>query len=101
MSARIDDAGPLVAPPLEGGGIAAPGTVGFDSDDRFGGHALPNDHPKWMRDTLSLSGRARSLLIRLRPVVVRVVAAWEHRVRSLAIGTGRLSVDASGSYRLD
>lgn len=73
----------------------------LDPDDRYGGHALPSDHPAWMKDTLSISQRTRALLARLKPVVVKVVAYWEHRVRSIAIGTRRLSVDASGSYRLD
>jgi len=73
----------------------------LDPDDRYGGHALPSDHPAWMKDTLSISQRTRALLARLKPVVVKVVAYWEHRVRSIAIGTRRLSVDPSGSYRLD
>lgn len=62
---------------------------------------LPRDHPAWMRDTLSVSQRARSLLERLRPTVVKVVRFWEHRVRSIVVGGRRLSVDFSGSYRLD
>jgi hypothetical protein len=82
-------------------GAAAPLALGLDPDERFGGHALPRDHPAWMRDTLSISQRTRALLGRLKPVALKVVAYWEHRVRSIAIGNARLSVDASGSYRLD
>jgi hypothetical protein len=54
-----------------------------------------------MRDALSISQRARALLAKLQPVVVRVVAFWEHRVKSIAVGGRTLSVDASGSYRCD
>jgi hypothetical protein len=75
--------------------------VPADPDDRWGGHALPNDHPAWMKDTLSISQRARALLATIKPIAIRVVAFWEHRVRSVALAGGRLSVDASGSYRLN
>lgn len=103
MSARVDAdaaAGAADAAPQE---FAAtlPATAVLDPDDRYGGHALPSDHPAWMKDTLSISLRTRALLARLKPVVVKVIAYWEHRVRSIAIGTRHLSVDASGSYRLD
>jgi hypothetical protein len=37
---------------------------------------------------------------KLKPVAIRVVQFWEHRVRSISIGNRTLSVDASGSYRL-
>ena len=73
----------------------------FDPDDRFGGHALPNDHPAWMRDTVSISQRTRALLTKLKPVAVRVIAFWEHRVRSIFVAGAKLSVDTSGSYRLE
>lgn len=73
-----------------------------DPDERWGnGSSLPSDHPAWMRDALSISQRARALLAKLQPVVVRVVAFWEHRVKSVTIGGRTLSVDASGSYRCD
>jgi hypothetical protein len=81
--------------------IAAPLVAALDPEDRWGGHALPSDHPAWMRDTLSISQRARAMLARIRPIVVKVATCWEHRVRSIVIGDRRLSVDASGSYRLD
>jgi len=72
-----------------------------DPDDRWGnGPALPADHPAWARDALSISQRARALLARIKPVVVRVIAFWEHRVKSIAIGGRTLSIDASGSYRV-
>ncbi len=75
--------------------------IAVDPDDRWGGHALPSDHPAWMKDTLSISQRARALIAKLKPVVVQVVGFWEHRLRSIIVGNERLSVDTSGSYRLD
>jgi hypothetical protein len=62
---------------------------------------LPSDHPPWAKDTLSLSQRARALLGRLRPIAIKVITFWDHRVRSILVGGRALSVDASGSYRLE
>ena len=62
---------------------------------------LPHDHPKWVRDAVAISQRARELIERLKPIVVRVLTVWDHRFRCIAIGSQRLSVDASGSYRID
>ncbi len=79
----------------------APPIAAVDPDDGWGnGPSLPTDHPAWMRDSLSVSSRARALFARIVPVVVRVIAFWEHRVRSITVAGGTLSVDASGSYRL-
>lgn len=62
---------------------------------------LPRDHPQWVKDTLSVSNRARELLARLRPVVVKILTFWDHRVRSVLVGNSRVSVDPSGSYRIE
>jgi hypothetical protein len=62
---------------------------------------LPRDHPKWNADALTLSQRARELIARLRPVIVRVLTFWDHRIRSITIGKTRLGIDASGSYRAE
>ena len=103
MSSRIDpDKHPNEPPSLLAGTASPAALAAVDSDDRFaGGHHLPTDHPVWLRDRLSISQRARALVATLRPVAIKVIAFWEHRVRSIAIGNGRLSVDASGSYRFD
>jgi hypothetical protein len=102
VSARVDPDAGLGAPPALAPNEAALGTqaIAFDPDDRSSGPALPNDHPRWMRDTLSISQRARALLVSIKPVVVRVIAYWEHRVKNLVIGGETLCVDGSGSYRL-
>ena len=105
MSARVSgDIDPGVAQTAALVAQDAPNAIapiGVDSDDRFGGNALPNDHPHWMRDTLSISARARTLIAKLKPVVLRVITAWDHRVRSISIAGRTLNVDASGSYRFD
>ncbi len=106
MSARVDPDAQVsansVSNALALGSSAAPAAIAsIDYDDRYGGQTLPGDHPPWMKDTLSLSQRARALLATLRPVVMKVIAYYEHHVRSIVVGNGRLSVDASGSYRLD
>ncbi|HEY9085140.1 MAG TPA: hypothetical protein VIN40_04255 [Candidatus Tyrphobacter sp.] len=62
---------------------------------------LPHGHPKWVKDGVSISQRARDLIARLRPVVVRVLRFWDHRVRSIVVGGRRVSVDAGGSYRAE
>ncbi len=104
MSTRVE---PDAQAAASSGAPALPGTLApsalaaIDFDDRWGGHSLPSDHPQWMKDTLSISQRARALIAKLKPVVVKVITYWEHHVRSIVIGNERLSIDASGSYRLD
>ncbi len=60
---------------------------------------LPHDHPKWVKDALTVSIRAREAIARLRPVIVKILTFWDHRVRSIVIGDVRISIDPSGSYR--
>jgi hypothetical protein len=62
---------------------------------------LPRDHPKWAKDAVTLSQRARELLARLRPVAVRILTFWDHRIRTAFVAGNRISVDPSGSYRID
>ncbi|GAC1299981.1 MAG: hypothetical protein NVSMB19_05600 [Vulcanimicrobiaceae bacterium] len=103
MSARVDaDAGPsLPSGVVLPGSAQAPAAIAFDADDQFGGPALPGDHPAWLKDAVSVSQRARALVAKLKPVVLRVVNAWEHRVRTIVVAGRSVSVDPSGSYRVD
>jgi hypothetical protein len=103
MSARVDlDAqAPLAPQSVPAEALLDARALAFDPDDRYQGPTLPADHPRWMRDTLSVSQRARALLAKIKPAVVQVIAYWEHRVRHITIGGRTLSVDASGSYRFD
>ena len=63
--------------------------------------ALPRDLPRRPPDAISLGARGRAILAKLRPFVAGVLTFGDHRVRTLAIGPRRLSIDASGSYRLE
>ena len=62
---------------------------------------LPHDHPKWVKDALIVSQRARELLVRIKPVVVQILTFWDHRICSIVVGDRNLNVDPSGSYRVD
>jgi hypothetical protein len=62
---------------------------------------LPHDHPRWVRDAIAVSQRARELLAKLKPVVVAVVSLWDHRLRCIVVGDRRVRIDPSGSYRVD
>lgn len=62
---------------------------------------LPNDHPTWVRDAIAVSQRARDMLARIKPAVVRIMTVWDHRLRCIVVGDRRVRIDASGSYRAD
>jgi hypothetical protein len=62
---------------------------------------LPRDHPRWVKDALAVSQRAREILANLRPVALHVLSFWDHRMRSIVIGDRRVQVDPSGCYRAD
>jgi hypothetical protein len=85
--ARVADPGePVVAPVTDA--EHDPGTL------------LPRDHPMWVRDTFTVSQRARELIARLKPVAIAVLTFWDHRARAAVVAGCRLFIDASGSYRL-
>ncbi len=104
MSASVErDASPLAAQdPAFTAALAAQAVppLAFDLDLETGSR-LPPDHPPWPRDVVSISQRARALLARVKPAFITVIAAWQHRVRTLAIGGRRVAVDATGCYRVD
>lgn len=79
-------------------GAAEPVVAAVDSSE-FESSLLPRDHPKWVKDTLTVSSRARSLIAKLKPVAMRILGFWDHRVRSISVGALRVGVDPSGSYR--
>lgn len=74
--------------------VAAPGEADFEAP------LLPHDHPKWVKDAISVSRRASECIARLKPVALRVLTFWDHRIRSIVVGTSRVNVDSSGSYSL-
>lgn len=62
---------------------------------------LPHDHPQWVRDSITVSNRARELFARLKPVVIAIFSFWDHRVRSAVIADARVCIDPTGSYRVE
>jgi hypothetical protein len=60
---------------------------------------LPQDHPRWVKDAVAVSQRARELIGKLRPIVVHVLSFWDHRIRSIMVGDRCVAVDPSGCYR--
>ena len=98
---------PRVEPDIGHGLYAQPALVGtapvlpLISEDELETPALPREHPKWVRDAAAVSQRARALIARMRPILVRVLTFWDHTTRSIGIGGQRVEVDASGSYRLE
>jgi hypothetical protein len=70
-------------------------------DDELETPPLPREHPKWAKDSLAVSARARALLQRLRPVIVRILTFWDHQMRTIRIGGRNMHVDVSGCYRID
>jgi hypothetical protein len=97
----MNDANPLRQAGLEPLVLDALGGVArADVDAPDLAPSLPNDHPSWQRDVVSISTRARAVIAALRPVVIRVRSFWDHRVSEIRIGSLTLGVDASGSYRL-
>lgn len=75
--------------------------LGLVPDDELETPLLPSEHPKWVRDAVAVSQRARSMLARIKPVLVRVLTFWDHHIRSTMVCGRRLSIDASGSYRVE
>ncbi len=61
----------------------------------------PHEQPRWVKDAVAVSQRARELIGKLRPAAVHVLSFWDHRIRAIVIGERRVAVDASGSYRAD
>jgi hypothetical protein len=68
-------------------------------DERGNRVSLPTDHPEWRPDVLSLSNRAKALLERIKPFLIRVMTFWDHRATRMELDDLTLEIDASGSYR--
>jgi hypothetical protein len=62
---------------------------------------LPHDQPRWVKDAIAVSQRAREIIAKIRPAAVRVLCFWDHRIRSIVVGDRRVLVDASGCYRTE
>lgn len=70
-------------------------------DDELETPPLPREHPKWVKDAVAVSHRARTVIAGLRPVMVRVLTFWDHGVHALTLRGLRFQIDSSGSYRFE
>jgi hypothetical protein len=61
----------------------------------------PHDQPRWVKDAVAVSQRAREIIANLRPAAVRVLCFWDHRIRSIAVAGRCVQVDPSGCYRVE
>jgi hypothetical protein len=62
---------------------------------------LPHDQPRWVKDAVAVSQRARDIVAKLRPVAMHVLSFWDHRIRIIVVAGRAVRVDASGCYRSD
>jgi hypothetical protein len=102
MLRRLDgDEGRTHAPQTYAGATPPEQAVAPIDESNQESSLLPRDHPKWARDAVTVSQRAREIIARLRPAVVKILTFWDHRVRTACIGQRRVSIDPSGSYRIE
>jgi hypothetical protein len=89
------------APQPHAGAIVPEAAVPVIGESEAETSLLPRDHPKWARDAVTVSQRAREIIARLGPVAIKIRSFWDHRVRSVFIDGHRVCVDPSGSYRVE
>jgi hypothetical protein len=88
----------MLRPWVESTGVAAAAPSAHLPDDELETPALPREHPRWVKDAVAVSQRARKLFALLRPAAIRVLTFWDHLSRGVTIAGQRLGVDSSGSY---
>lgn len=101
MLRRLDLEEANAALPLQIGASRSEGIVPIVPEAELETALLPQDRPRWVRDAVAVSQRARELIAKLRPVAVRVLSFWDHRIRAIVVGGRRVAVDASGCYRAE
>jgi hypothetical protein len=88
----------MLRPWVEPAPVPAPLPFALLPDDEIETPALPREHPRWVKDAIAISARARRLFSALRPAQLRVFSFWDHQTHSIAIAGRALGVDSSGSY---
>ena len=88
----------MLRPWVESSGVAAAAPFALVPDDELETPALPREHPRWVKDALAVSQRARKLFAQLRPAAIGVLTFWDHPTRGITIAGQGLGVDSSGSY---
>ena len=88
----------MLRPWVESPSVPAALPFALQPDDELETPVLPREHPRWVRDALAVSSRARRLFANLRPEAISVLGFWDHQTRAVLIGGRTLGVDSSGSY---
>jgi hypothetical protein len=101
MLRRVELDEPNAAVPLQVGASRSEAVVPVVAEAELETALLPNDQPRWVKDAVAVSQRARELIAKLRPAAVHVLSFWDHRIRAIVVGDCRVAVDASGCYRID
>jgi hypothetical protein len=101
MLRRVELDETAAALPLQVGASRSEAIVPVVAEAELETALLPRDQPRWVKDAIAVSQRARELIANLRPVAVRVLSFWDHRIRSIVVADRCVSVDASGCYRTE
>lgn len=80
------------------GWMQARGVRVVPPDDELETPSLLREHPRWVKDALAISQRARRLFTGLRPSAIVVFGFWDHATRGITVAGRGLGVDSSGSY---
>lgn len=101
MLRRLELEEPSAGAPLQIGTARPEAIVPAVADGELETALSPHDRPRWVKDAVAISARARDLIARMRPAAVRVLCFWDHRIREIVVGDRRVQIDASGCYRID
>jgi hypothetical protein len=101
MLRRIELEETAAALPLQVGASRSEAVVPVVAEAELETALLPGDQPRWVKDAIAVSQRAREIIANLAPMAVRVLCFWDHRIRSIVVGDRCVSVDASGCYRTE
>jgi len=96
---ELDETAPAL--PLQIGAGRSEAVVPIVAQAELETPLLPRDQPRWVKDAVAVSQRARELVAKLKPAAVRVLGFWDHRIRAIVVGERCVRVDASGCYRAD
>jgi hypothetical protein len=88
----------MLRPWIEAPSVPAAAPFALLPDDELETPSLPREHPRWVKDALAVSQRARRLFAGLRPAAVTVFGFWDHATRGITVGGRAIGVDSSGSY---
>jgi len=101
MLRRLELEEGAAALPLQIGANRSEAIVPAVADGELETALLPHDQPRWVKDAVAVSQRAREVIARLRPAAVHVLSFWDHRIRAIVVGDRSVRVDASGCYRTE